>query len=351
LRLTISFINRATLRTGTRSVARVNQCYQHARQLRLVLDKLSQLIERPGVVLPPLAVPNSDSVTDTAQIFQSDTPASVFSLCNNALTDNMVDMGRKTGFFTGTLLEKARGSLRPLRLKFAPEFSVAFSETIDLIPGVGLPVRVGGDIHNAQVNAKELRRVIGGRFLDLAHLVKVEIAVAINKVGFPTAVLKKLSLLTSGYKWNLQSAVKRPDRNKLVSYLPGEDAFVISDAPMPIESARGLPVNLVGISNLSQYPNHYLSRESKPTPEVIVEEMVQVVLAKSLGLPSMAADIVGSIIHSLQCLHQRLVLLFSRYQFNLSYQFHKSIIAYTSSLDKKGIGGFLCQINQAISAA
>jgi hypothetical protein len=46
------------------------------------------------------------------------------------------------------------------------------------------------------------------------------------------------------------------------------------------------------------------------------------------------------------------MLLFSWCQFNLSYQFHKTIIAYTSRLDKKGgIGGFLCQLKQAVSAA
>jgi len=335
LRLTISFINRATLRTGTRSVERVNQCYQHARQLRLVLDKLSQLIERPGVVLPPLATANCGPISNTDQVFQSDTAIGVFSLCNNTLTDNVVDVGRKTGFFTGTLLEKARGSLRPLRLKFAPEFSVAFSETIDLIPGVGLPVRVGGDIHNAQVNAKELRRVIGGRFLDLAHLVKVEIAVAINKVGFPTAVLKKLSLLTSGSKSNLQPAITCPDG--YLGRLPGEDALIVGNAPMPVKFPRGLPVELVGIGNLSQYPNHYLSRESKPTSDVIVEKVVEIILAEGLCLPSMATDIVGSIIHSLQRLQQGLVLLSRRIQLNLSYQLHTLIIAQYSSVEKEGV--------------
>ena len=347
---TIGLRNRATLRAGARAIAGVNEFDQYPCALGFILDKEPQLAECPRVLLPPLALPNRDSGPDTAQIFQSNTPASVFSLCNNTLGNYVIDMDSKASFLFGPLLEKARASLRPLCLKLTPEFSVAFSETIDLVPGVGLPVRVGSDINDTQVNAKEPRRVIGGRFLDLAHLVKVEITVAINKVGFATAVFKKLGLLTSGSKSNLQPAATRPDR--YLGSLPGEDALIVGNAPMPIKCPRGLPVELVGIGNLGQHPNHYLSRESKSTSDVIVEKVVEVILAKSLCFPGMGADIVGSIVYTLQCLQQRLALLFSRYQFNLRYHFHKFVIAYTSSLDKKGgLGGFLCQLKQAVSAA
>ena len=124
MRRTITFINTTANRTGARSIARVNQFYNNPRQLRFVFDKSTQLSERPRVVLSPLAMPNRDSVTDTAQIFQSDTPASVFSLCNNALCNGVIDIGSKASFFTRTLYEKSFGCLRALGLKFATEFSL-----------------------------------------------------------------------------------------------------------------------------------------------------------------------------------------------------------------------------------
>ncbi len=147
---------------------------------------------------------------------------------------------------------------------------------------------------------------------------------------------KELQLPVSSHKRNLQSAIKRPDRNELVGCLPGEDAFVVSNAPIPVENPLNAPVRLISIRYFCQNPDHDLSSKVETAPNVIVKQAVKVILSKGRCFPAPLTDIVSGIVHAFQCLHQRLVLLFSRCQFNLSYQFHNSIIAHSSRLDKKG---------------
>jgi hypothetical protein len=333
-------------------VARVNDSHYHAGELCLVFDKGTKLVESPGVLLPPLAFANRDAVSDVCQVFQGNTSIAVFGLCNNTLGNHMIHMGSKAFFLFGTLLEKSRRCLCIFSLKFGSKFGMPFSQPIDLPAGVNLAIRVSSDVDNTEVNAKELGWVTGRRLLNLTGLKEVEAAISINQVGFPAEMAKHFQLPVSGHKRNLQPAVKRPDGNKTVGCLPGEDAFIIGDASTLVKSSLNMPVNLVGIRHLCQNPNHNLCGKIEAAPKVIVKQVVKVILAKSLCFPGMVADIVGSIVHVFQRLQQCLVLFLSRCQFNLSYQFHKSIIAHTSRLDKKGgMGGFLCQINQAVSAA
>jgi len=329
------FIDATTYRTGAGGISWGNQAYENTGEFRLVFDKLPQLVESPRVMLSPLAMANHDSVSDTAQVFKSDTPSSVFCLGNNTLADNMINVGSKAPLFFATLLEKSFRRLRIFGLKFSSKFGMSLSQPVNLSPGVNLPIGISGDVNDTKVNSKKLGRVTFRRFLNFTGLEEVEVAVPINQVGFPTEMAEHFQLPVSGNKRNLQPTIKCPDRNKLVGCLPGEDTLVVSNASVQIKSSFNTPVDFVGIRYLCQYPDHDLSGKLKTIPKVIIEKMMQIILAKGLSLPCMVTDIIGSIVHAFQRLQQRLVLLFSRCQFNLSYQFHGYIIAYTSRLDNK----------------
>ena len=330
-------INTTAYRAGSGGILGVNEFDDHTCELGFVGDKLAKLVECPRVLLSPLAFPNRDSVSDTAQVLQSDTPSSAFSLFNNPLADCVVDVGSKASLFFRTLLEKSLRCLRIFGLKFRAKPSMSFSQSINLSPRVCIPIGVGGDVNDTEVNSKKLGRVAFRRHLNFTGLEEVEAAISINQVGFPTEMAEHFQLPVSGDKRNLQPAIKCPDRNKLLGCLPGEDTLIIGDAPLPVESSLNTPVNLVGIRYLCQNPDHDLSGKVEAAPKVIVEKVVQVILAKSLCLPSSLTDIVGGIVHAFQRLQQRLVLLFSRCQFDLRYQLHRCIIAYTSRLDKKEV--------------
>jgi hypothetical protein len=340
LRGTVTLINTTAYRAGSGRVSWVNEFDENSHQPSLVLDKLAELVKRPGVLLPPLAFANRDAVSDMCQVFQGNTSTAVFGLRNNTLGYNVIDMGSKASFLFGTFLEKPLRRLRIFGLKFGAKFGMALSQPVDLSPRVNLPIGIGSDINDAKVNSKKLGRVACWRFLNLTGLKQVEAAILINQVGFSTEKPKQLQLTRPGDKRYLQATIKRPDGNKLVGCLPGENTLVVSDAPLPVESPLDAPVKLIGIRHLCQNPDHDLSGKVEAAPKVVIKQVVQVILTKGLCFPSTLADIVGSIIHSLKRFQQRLVLLFSQCQFNLSYQFHKSIITYTSRLDKE-CGRFL----------
>ena len=350
LRLTIGLRNEATLRASARGISGVNQLHDYPGEPGFILDKLPQLTERPGVLLSPLCFPNRDAVSDMGEVFKGDTPTAVFSLSNNTPTDNVIGVGSKTLLFLGAFSEKSLSLLRAIGLKFSTKFSVAFSKSVDLPTRVNLAIRVGNYIHNTQVKTKKLGGVTFRGFLNLAGLEKVEDSIPVDKVSLTGKILEEFQLPIAGREGNSQPSVKSPDRDEPVGNLPREDTLVIGDAPMTIEYPLSGTPRLVSISDLCQYPDHYLGRKVKPVAEVVVKKMMQVVLLKDLGIPSMFTDIVGRIVNRLQSRKQSFMLFFGRLQLNLGNQLHARIIAYSSRLEKKGgKPASPCQLKQAVS--
>ena len=329
-------INTTAARAGVGSISWVNENYENPRKPGFVFDKLPQLGECPGVVLPPLAFPNRDAISYSSKVFEGDTQTAVFGLRNNTLADYVIGVSGKPLLFARALLEESLRCLCIFRLKFGAKLGMALSKSVYLTTGVGLPIGVCSDILNTQINAKKFRNPAGRRLFYLTNLVKIKIPIPVNKVSFPSQVLKKLKMLIPGNKKDLDPAIYRPDRDGLLRQLPRKDALVIGDAAMPVEFPLRALVELVGISNLRQHPHYNLGCEVEPTPEVIIEKVVQIILAEYLCFPGMLADMVGSGIHYFQRLEKSLMLLFGGLKFNLGNQLHALIIAYRSSLDKKG---------------
>jgi len=314
----------------------VNEGYQHPGEFCLVLDKLAKLVKSPGVVLPPLALSNRDAVSDMGKVFKGDTPTAVFGLRNNTLGNTVIDVGGKPSFLIGTLNKQSLSRLSASGLELAPEPSVALTQAVDLRPGIDSAVRIGGDVHDAEVDTQELSWVAGRQFLDFAGLEKVESAVTVNKVGLTEHMSEKVRLACASDKRDGQPSPGRPDRDGAGSYLPGQDTLVIANAAAPVEGAPGITPGFISIGYLCQHSNHDLRRQIKAVAQVIVEQVVKVILAKGFGLPGPLADIVGGIVHCLQRAQQSSVLFRVRRQFDLRYQLHGNIIPQYSTLDKKG---------------
>jgi len=315
------FINSSTSRAGARGISGVNQFNQNSRQPSFILDKLAKLVKCPGVMLPPLSFPNRDAVSYPLKVFQGNAPTAAFSPGNNTLADYVVDVSDKAPLFPGALLKKSFRCLSIFGLKFGAKFGMSLSQPVDLATGVNNAVRVSRKIDDTEVNPQKLVRVSFRRLLRLTGLEKIEAAISINKVGLTRKILKKRQMPVTGDKGNPQPSIESPDRNKLAGCLPGEDAFIISDATMPVEYSFGRAASLVGVGHLCQNPDHNLGSEVEPVSKVVVEQVVQVILAKCLCLPSLLAYVVGSIVYAFQRAQQYLVLLFGRCQFNLRYQF------------------------------
>jgi len=330
------FINTTTTRAGLRGVSRVNAFNQHTNEFGLIFNKLAQLAERPGVMLPPLVLTNRDPVTDALEVFKSYTATAVFDLCNNTLADYVINMGSKPLLFLCSLLHKSLGCLSSLRLKLGAKLGMALSETINLIPGEDLTIRVRSNINDTKINAEKLSNVTSRGFFYLANLMEVKLSIAINKVSLTSQRTKKIKLFLSGNKRHCSSTIHRPDRNSAFAQLPREDAFIVGNTAMPFESLWCFVVALIGIGDLSQHSHYHLSCKVKTTSNIIVKSTVKIILAKYACAPSVTTNVVSGVVYSLQRLEQRMMLLFGRLKLNLSNQFHNNIITGRSSLDKEG---------------
>ena len=327
MRRTITFINTTTDRTSARSIAGVNQFYNDPRQLRFVFDKGTQLSECPRVMLSPLAMPNRNSVTNTAQIFQSDTPASVFSLCNNTLCNSVIDIGSEASFFTRTLYEKSFGSFRALGLKFATEFSLSFSETVDLITRIRFTIGVGGNIHDTEVNPQVAVRVIGSRLGRIYHDSQVEDTITENQIRLTNFTVKSCFLVSTNPCRDNLSAAQGQDRN-FIQPLPRKDALVINHSRVGIKGVLDFPINLVTLRDLGDCSNRHLRRKFIVCTEVIVNNVVQVELTVSKSLKRFTRSIVTSFVEAFHGFKQSLVLLW------IWGEFYHQCLLHTYSIEQ-----------------
>ncbi len=308
MRRTITFINTTADRASARSIARVNEFNDNPRQLCFVFDKGTQLSECPRVVLSPLAMPNRDSVTDAAQIFQSNTPASVFSLGNNTLANRVIDIGSKTSLFARTFYEKSFGCLRVFYLKFATKFRLTLSETVDLIARVSLTIGISGNIHDAEVNPQVTVRVIGSRFRSIYHDSDVEDTITENQIRLSYLTVNSGFLVSTNSCGDNPSATQGQNRN-LVQSLPRKDTLVVNHSRMDIERMLDIPVNLVALRDLGNRSYRHLSREFVMLTKVAVNQMVKMELPIGKSFKSLPRSVVTGFVEAFHCFKQSLVLL------------------------------------------
>lgn len=324
---TVTLINGATDRASARRVARVNQFDYNSRQLCLVLDKAAQLPEGPGVMLSPLAVPNRYSVTDTSQIFEGNAPSSVFSLRNNTLADDMVNIRHKAAFFTSTFCKKTLRSLRAIGLKFRSQFNMTFSETVDLSAGVSLSVRVSGDINNTQVNTQIASRVIRRRFWGIDNYCQVKDSICENQIGLSHFTVKSSFLVISDSRRDNLSSLESENRD-FIQPLPGQDTLVVDHRRMCLEYMAHGPINLIALRDFGYGSYRHLCRKPIILSQIAISHVVQVILTEGLRLESLFRGVVTSLIKSLHSLKESLVLLVSRSEFDYQGLLHSCIVEY-----------------------
>ena len=149
------FINTTALRAGSRGVARVDCFDSNTRNLSFVFDKHAELCKCPRVMLFPLSFSNRCSGTDAPQVFDGDTPTSVFSLSNNTLGYAMIGVCGEIMFFTRSFFEKFLSRLSSLRLEFLSKLRVAFSETINLCTRINSSIGISRYINYSKINPKK----------------------------------------------------------------------------------------------------------------------------------------------------------------------------------------------------
>jgi len=158
---TVCFVDGAALRAGPGGVLRIDEDNRNPCQSGLVLDKLPELMERPAMVGAPLSLSNRYPITDALQIFKSDTAPGAFGLRNQPFADHMVHVCGEPRFLVSPLLQEPLRRLGALLLKPCPQLRVTLPQAVDLSTRVCFAIGVGSEVHDAEVNAKKVRRIDG----------------------------------------------------------------------------------------------------------------------------------------------------------------------------------------------
>lgn len=327
MRRTVTLINTATDRTGARGITRVNKFDYNSCQYRFVLDKTTQLSECPRVMLSPLAVSNRDSVMDTAQIFKSDTSASVFSLCNNTFGNSVIDIGSEASFFVRTFYKKSFGCLCAFGLEFATKFGLTLSEAVDLITGIRFAVGIGGDINDTEVNPQVTIGIIRSWFRSIYHNSKVKGTITENQVRLSNLTVYPSFLISADTCGDNLSADQSQNRD-LIKPLPGKDTLVINHSRVGIERVLDFSIYLIALRDLGNCSYRHLCRESVVLTKIAINYVVKVELTIGRSLKSLTRCVVATFVESFHCLNQSFMLIWIRKEFNHQGLFHTRSVEY-----------------------
>ena len=219
LLLAISFIHIPTLRTRPGGVARVHQNQPHPRPLRLVGDLLSQIVEAPGIPLPPLALSNRYPLQDTLQVLQGNPATGVFRPLHQLLRNPMI--------FLPALLQQALGRLRALALQAA--------QPVDLPARVPVRIAVHGDVLHPQVHTQVTVRLCRRRRFLLTGSQQVELS--------PRFLSSSASCL-SPPKGDPLPSPDSPDRDALSFQVVRQDPAIEGNRTRGLEGPLHLVVQL-----------------------------------------------------------------------------------------------------------
>jgi hypothetical protein len=339
LRHPIALLAMPANRAGLRGVTRIDSDQRNACELGLVRQERAQLMECPGMQIIALRATEPNTTTDAREVFNGNPAAGAFRLFDDLLTDPVVLIGCEAGFPAGDRRQSATGATGPIRLETPTLATTALADAQHHVTRKDHAVRVAGDVLDAHVNAQPAVRVEGVVLDNVADLVQVELAVAKDEIAFALEAVQQFALAIPANERDSLAPAHRPDRDRGLLQLPGQNAVVVGGRPHLAERAFGALVELVAVGDDSNHPDGRLSGQAKPLPDGVVGGVVQVVGPEGLAHPSMAADVVGGLVPRQKRAAQRIRLFFGRLELDLRYQFHGRIVPYLISDHKYQKGG------------
>lgn len=343
---TVFFGDMSTTWTRPGGIPRIHKNHRYASTAGLILDLVPQAGEAPRVMRRPLGAANRYPSPNALEVLKSDSSTSALRLGNDPLGDAMVNVFGEPPFLASQLLEEPLRRLGSFLLEFSPEASIAMADSVDVSMGrgVGLAVRIDGDVLDAEIDAKELPEVLRLGLFYLAGGEEVEVSITVDQVAFANLGLEKFPVPVAADEGNRLPAAYRPDGNVSSSPVlepPSKDAGVVGKCAVMLKHALFVLVYLVGVSNFSEGPNNDLSRQIELRSDPMVEGFVESVLSKGLMFPRPLTNGVACGIGPLEGREKELILFGSRSELNFGCEPHGYIIAqcFKSTMFQEWKGG------------
>ena len=284
------------------SVSGINENHRYASKFGLVGQKLFQLREGPVGMSRALPTPNSCPGADAFEILKGNPTFGALRGLDDLLRDAVICVPLKASLSARQRLEPSLTAACADGLKFLAAAVIPLSCVLNLRTGEVLSIGCGGKIHNAKVNSEPAFCIIGIGCFNFTSLVNVEVAIAKDKLSTAQAVFQHLLLMLATNEGNVQAAFDAVNGNLLlVVGLPREILAVVRKCSERFEAALGLAVKFVGVSHLCDRSHSHLGRERELLTSIIVDQLMQVILAKRLGLPGPRADPVAGGVSCLKC--------------------------------------------------
>jgi hypothetical protein len=327
LRAPVGFLAMPATIAGSRSVSGINQYHRHARNRRLVRDELSQLKERPGVMLSSLTLGNRCPISDAAQILKRNSSSGVFGASHQLLGDAVVLVCRVPGFAALPLLQQELRGFRAFGLNLRAQVSAVRPKRVQGFSAVGVPIAVRSDLDDAKVNPKVFAWVNRGFFVNLDHDAQVELSVRVQEVGLAANSVHPRGLIATHQNGDQLPSFKRQDRDLLESF-PRENPLVVGNCAERVERTLGFLVQLVRFNHFAHGTNRHLAREAKPFAHVVVGGVVKLDLIEGAGAEGDARNVVARGVKAPHGLKQFLCLVPRWIKFHFKRHQHVTILAY-----------------------
>ena len=314
--------------------ARVNEVDRNARQCRLVDDKEPQLEKGPAMECRALRPSSPHPRPNMRQILQRYRPLRAFGRHDNLFAEVVVRPCGEPAFLPRQLLQAAACAVSALPLELVPQAPMPIADVLDRPPLVDRPITIDGDVRHAHVNAQDTFYIRRGRLLNIRHGEQVPFPPDGGKVGFSMLGGKQLPLPLTAHERDGLSPIQRPDRDRGIRQRLGQDTVVVGDSPMRSECPTHTPIELVGVSHLSQRPDRHLRGQPECLAYRVIADLLHVELATGLRVPGDTADVVARRVCRFQCSPECVGLIRRRKEFQLCGDFHRVSVLRSERLCK-----------------
>ena len=282
---------------GLACVGGVHEADGDSDEPRFILDEASKLTETPGVQVATLRLANRCPRANSLQIFKGYPSLGVFRLRNQPLADHVVHVPSEARLFSAPPLEESFARFCSLTLKPSFEPSVATPQPVQMPATPDFSIAVHGDVFDAEIHAKIVLSLEGGRLRCIYRRGQVEGSVAVEEVCLSSdSVCSRLLICT--YLNRYYFAPFQRQKGDGFQPLPVEDALIVDHGTIRPEAWLDGLVSLVGFAHLGYRPYRHLSGEAELLSYRIVDEGLEPHLVRCMLLEGYGCDVVAGLIEA-----------------------------------------------------
>ena len=267
-----------------RRVAGIDKADRNAEALGLIDEKTAQLAERP--ITEPrscVAASGRNPAADAIQSFQANPASGAFSVADKRLRYTVVDVLLVSPLSAGQFPQPTLGCLGAALLQPSPTLLDLTATLFDIDAGMQPAVTVGGERHDAEVNAKPALGLELVSLGDIAGGGQHPLAADQAQIDLAFAEGHQASLVIAHHDGQHQATFQGPQADRSAVLDEAQNTIVVGLRRVGPKDRGNFSVDLEGVRHFGNRSHGRLSRQTESVPDLPVEHLVHVVLAPGVG--------------------------------------------------------------------